>query len=317
MIVEGTTIYDAWVNQLRALLEHGVESSPRDQRTKEVLGLQLRIRQASKNVIVDVQRKLNYKFLVGQWLTTSAGVEDHHLARYNSKITSYEDDGRGGKYPSYGPRLLPQWPFVLKQLMDDRNTRQAVASIWEAQHIEELRYVPCTLSLQFLLRPKVLSSLENVQRGALEPPLLLHTVATMRSSDAWLGIPYDAFNFSQLANILAGVMTLTLRRKIYLGDLVMNLGSSHLYEQHWETARSLVNAPKGEALASPLIPSLIYSPLIELQMFFTQKPTPLPKDSWKKWPWPYNEYAWIMESENNMAALEGLRVLSKKETEGP
>ena len=40
-----------------------------------------------------------------------------------------------------------------------------------------------SLSLQFFLREA-------------SDQLWLHTIATMRSNDAWLGVPYDTFNFN-------------------------------------------------------------------------------------------------------------------------
>jgi thymidylate synthase len=57
----------------------------------------------------------------------------------------------------------------------------------------------------------------------------------MRSSDAWLGVPYDWFNFSMLS---AGV-ALLLREKgvnVNLGSLHFYAASQHLYESNWAGA---------------------------------------------------------------------------------
>jgi thymidylate synthase len=68
----------------------------------------------------------------------------------------------------------------------------------------------------------------------------------MRSSDAWLGLPYDFFTFSMLSLDLAadlGAMT---------GSLQMNLGSSHLYEEHYMQAEAVVlSDQKSESLRVP------------------------------------------------------------------
>jgi thymidylate synthase len=243
------SIYSSWIQLLDQLLTQGQEVKPRGLKCKELLGVQFCFDNAYANIIIDSQRKLNYKFMVAQWLSTLCGFDDKVLVQFNSKLSNYETDGRGGVYPSYGPRLVPQWPFVLKSLTDDRFSRQAVMSIWEAQvwNAGQERYVPCTLSLQFLLRPVE----AIVERWAL------HTVVSMRSSDAWLGLPYDAYNFSMLANYLCSNLNQMLRAYIRLGSLTINLGSSHLYEEHWERARSIVNAPIGGMAWSPqLQPSL-------------------------------------------------------------
>jgi thymidylate synthase len=282
-------VYHAWISLLNILLIAGDEISPRDQKTKEILGLQLRLGEARRNIINDPIRKLNYKFLIGQWLATFAGVEDRNLERYNKNIVDYEDDGRGGHYPSYGPRLLPQWPFVIKSLIDDEHTRQAVASIWEAQILPNEKHVPCTLSMQFLLRNR-----------------RLNNIVTMRSSDAWLGIPYDVFNFSQMTNVIAAVLTHIKRQVIEVGALTLNLGSSHLYSQHWEKAREILKLETGTDIKSPLIPQTINSPLVEIQQFLKEPDKTI---AWETWPWPYNMYAKAMKSESNATALEILRQL--------
>jgi thymidylate synthase len=248
-------VYGVWIQQLKFLLDRPIVT-PRSLPCREALGLQLVIGDSYRNIIVDAQRKLNYKFMIAQWLVTQLGQEDKLLEQFNPRMSEYESDGRGGVYPSYGPRLLPQWTFVMKCFLDDPETRQAVASIWEAQQafpfdgavVNSLgkveRYVPCTLSLQFLLRD-----------GAL------HTIVTMRSSDAWLGIPYDVYNFTMLANHLCGALRHVLHRDIKLGALQLNLGSSHLYQEHWETARSIVAAPVGRSATSKQLPSQLENPL--------------------------------------------------------
>jgi thymidylate synthase len=63
----------------------------------------------------------------------------------------------------------------------------------------------------------------------------------MRSSDAWLGVPYDWFNFSMLS---AGV-ALLLREKginVQLGNLHFYAASQHLYETNWEGAEQCQDA---------------------------------------------------------------------------
>jgi thymidylate synthase len=76
--------------------------------------------------------------------------------------------------------------------------------------------VPCTLSLQFFLREA-------------SDELWLHTTATMRSNDVWLGTPYDTFNFSAISFYLC--LLLNQRGlKCKLGKLTIQAGSRHLYE---------------------------------------------------------------------------------------
>ena len=59
--------------------------------------------------------------------------------------------------------------------------------------------------------------------------LWLHTVATMRSNDAWLGTPYDTFNFSAISFFIACHLN-KLGLKCKVGSLNIQAGSRHIYE---------------------------------------------------------------------------------------
>jgi len=247
-------IYHNWVVLLNTLLQQPIVS-PRGKPCREAIHTRLIIEDAYQNILIDPERKLNYRFLVAQWLTTQLGLEDKLLERFNKNLAGYETDGQGGVYPSYGPRLAPQWPFILGTLSRDPESRQAVMSIWEAQSDIKItayeRYVPCTLSLQFLLRRQSEWTSRN---------WYLHIIATMRSSDAWLGLPYDIYNFTMLGNFLVGALRHALRWPIALGSITLNLGSSHIYEPHWELARGIVNAPMGRSGRSPQLPTSLSLP---------------------------------------------------------
>ena len=60
----------------------------------------------------------------------------------------------------------------------------------------------------------------------------------MRSSDAWLGIPYDVFNFSMLAHLVCCELNVdgSQRHHFEPGTLYLTAASSHLYEEHFESA---------------------------------------------------------------------------------
>lgn len=290
MIVAYPDFYSAWVELLRLLVTCGAQVGPRGKATKELLGLQLFVEDARANILVDATRALNYRFLVAQWLTTLLGMEDTPtLLRFNRNLAGYEDDGQGGRYPSYGPRLKPQWPYLLRCFQRDPETRQAVMGIWEAQGASaDTRDVPCTLSLQFLLRGT-----------------WLHTVATMRSSDAWLGLPYDVFNFTMLGNYLAGALTHVLRRSVELGTFTLNLGSSHLYEEHWARAVSVVHQAAGSTLRSPRLPAMLDDP--PLADFLTRVRTDAEAYGLPK---PWYTYGLALTANSQASALYHLRGLS-------
>lgn len=198
-------LHEAWQERVRELLAFGNVTDPRGQGTLEQLDQKLRIEDSRFNLLDVPERNLNVRFAVAEWLWMTFGRSDvESLAQYNSVMRQFSDDGvflTG----AYGPHIKAQLARrVLPKLAEDPNTRQAVIEIPRPNR--ETKDEPCTLSLQFLLRDG-----------------RLNLVATMRSSDVWLGIPYDVFSFTMLQNCLAG--HLGVRR----GFFSLHMGSSHLY----------------------------------------------------------------------------------------
>lgn len=203
-------------------------------RTKELISEQLVVSDLRENILVNPIRDLGYRAMVAEWYWYLTGSDSlHFLLPFNKKMANYSDDGVK-LYGAYGPRLMPQLPYVLRTLRKDPDTRQAVASIW-TPNPGPSKDIPCTCMLQWLIRDG-----------------RLHCINTMRSSDLWLGLPNDFFAFSQITSMLAGHL------RIQTGSLTMQLGSSHLYETNFQAAvtvlkcEELVNKPT-ETLRSPLL----------------------------------------------------------------
>ena len=164
------------------------------------------------------ERKLNYRFMIAEALFILSG--DNTVAGITpwcKKMAEYSDDGEVF-FGAYGPRIASQKEYVVSALNADPGTRQAVMTIWR-ENPPKTKDVPCTVSLQFLVRFDK-----------------LHCIANMRSSDAWLGWPYDVFNFSMLSACIA----LSLKQKVKLGKLYLNAGSQHLYERDIRAARTIL-----------------------------------------------------------------------------
>ena len=231
-----------------------------------------RVTDSSKNILVHPVRKMNYRFMIAEWTWYMRGWNNlRELTRFNPHMAQFSDDGLT-LAGAYGPRLAPQWPYLLKKLREDPDTRQAVASIWTPNPAPS-KDIPCTLSLHFLCR-----------WGKL------NLIVTMRSSDIWLGLPYDMFSFSQMQNAIAG--ELELER----GWIQFNLGSSHLYEENRVIAQDAILSPPEVSftLKSPTLPGWI--PPI------SDEPLPLP--------WIY--YARIVNGSRTSAeALEILHDATK------
>lgn len=219
-----------WLELLRTYFMRGEVVSPRGQNTRELRNVVLSI--DARDCLLLGPRNLNYRFSVAEWLWISLGRSDvDSLARYNSVMRNFSDDGvkLAG---SYGPRIYSQLDYIKANLTKDRTSRQAVLQIWKESPLPS-KDIPCTLSAQFLWRGHQ-----------------LHATWTMRSSDAWLGLPYDVFNFAMITNALAGELGARP------GTVTLQLCSSHLYERHFDAARAILSADLDASSTArmPLLP---------------------------------------------------------------
>jgi hypothetical protein len=218
-LVPGACANDAWLDLLQCIVSSGAESRPRGLLIKELL---------CKTTVVDMRepivtvkaRKLGYCFMaVEAWMIITGRNDVASIKPYSPHIASFSDDGYRFD-GAYGPRVVDQLRYVVDALSRDPDSRQAVIEIWRPNP-RDSRDVPCTLTVQWMIRDGK-----------------LHCLDSMRSSDAWLGWPYDVFNFSMLSLYIL----LMLRERhdliqhphvrlsnLQLGDLYLTAGSSHLY----------------------------------------------------------------------------------------
>ena len=237
--IVATDIGHAWHNVLGSIVDQGVVQEVRGKQTKELLNVQLTVLDLTQNILVNYRRQLNYRFMVAECLWIIDGRDDvEYLARFNSKMREFSDDGKT-LAGAYGPRLQPQWSYIFNSILVDKASRQAVASIW-TPNPPPSKDIPCTISFQFLIRDD-----------------RLNMVVNMRSSDVWLGLPYDFFTFSMCAIRLAEGLGLKP------GALTMNLASSHLYQDHYVIAEQALFELSMTVRTKPLANLDVYRNLLE------------------------------------------------------
>ncbi|RBY97110.1 thymidylate synthase [Blastococcus sp. TF02-8] len=135
------------------------------------------------------------------------GFIQHYLPHYGDYA---EDDG--SVMGAYGPRLVNfdgvnQIDYVIAQLSRKPASRRAVIQLFDHSDVQgEYRDVPCTCTMQFLVR-----------HGRLQ------MVVNMRSNDIYKGLPHDVFSFTMLQELVARSLGLEL------GSYVHFVGSLHLY----------------------------------------------------------------------------------------
>lgn len=210
----------AWLNTLNSIYSSGLAAAPRGMPIKELLAFSTRV--DMHYPIVDVpERKLGYKFMAAEaaWML-SGDNRVETIAPYSQTIAKFSDDGLTF-FGAYGPHILAQLGYVIDTLIKDPDSRQAVCAIWQANPPESLD-IPCTVSAHWLIRHE-----------------RLYCVDYMRSSDIWLGWPYDVFNFSMLSYYIALMIREATGKWYAPATLTLMASSQHLYERDTAGAEAI------------------------------------------------------------------------------
>lgn len=235
-------INQAWRSTVFQILDNGISSSPRGMETKELFHHQVQI-SARWPVLTVSARRLSYKFMAAEAFWILSGDDRvSTISPYNPNIGQFSDDGKTF-FGAYGPRIRSQLDYVVNKLVEDPDSRQAGLTIWR-EVPPPTKDVPCTVALFF----REISGPAQKRDGLS----FLNTHVFMRSSDAWLGLPYDLFNFSMVAHLVCA--RLNLRRKnqvVAPGEVYLTMASSHLYERNYTEALRAAESNEDEPQYEP------------------------------------------------------------------
>jgi thymidylate synthase len=238
------SVDDSMTHILDRIITQGRESQPRGKKIRELIGQNVTFNMKYP-IVTKPSRKIGYRFYPAEaaWILSGDNRLDT-IKKYSKFIWEFSDDGffYSG---AYGPRVIDQLTYVCDVLSDDPDTRQAVIEIWRPNP-RAGRDIPCTLSFQFIARDG-----------------LLHCVQSMRSSDAWLGYPYDAFNATMLTTyiiLLLRERATRGRKDLSLGHHTMCIGSMHVYEPQWQSALDFVD-DEDAVEYTPVDPTKFKSPV--------------------------------------------------------
>jgi thymidylate synthase len=194
---------------LKGLVEckNGVLVTPRGLHTIEARGpVCFELTNPKRCLVTNPYRKLNYVFGLFESIAMWNGINNVETFKfYNKEMEKFSDDGYTF-YGSYGEEFLAQVPHTIKLLQNDRDTRQAVITIWKKNPHELSKDIPCTVMLHFMIRD-----------------FHLNLTVYMRSNDIWLGFPYDITNFSRIQQAMAATIDMEI------GVLRHIAGSLHMY----------------------------------------------------------------------------------------
>ena len=218
---------------LNEVLHSGNLVECRGHKTVEVIN-QITLTNMEHPLVTLSKRKMGYRFACAEaaWIL-SGDPTVYNIEHYSPTIKNFSDDGHFF-FGAYGPKIIDQLEYIGRAFEADLMTRQAVINIWREKPPVS-KDIPCTLNVQFMIR-----------KHPSEDCYRLHTTVNMRSSDIWLGVPYDWFSFSMLSAYVAIYLRnrLKLHDHLFLGQLVNQSMSRHFYESNEVGIIDLVDNPQ-------------------------------------------------------------------------
>jgi thymidylate synthase len=165
------------------------------------------------------ERGFNLTFALFEFLCDVTGTNSYQLTKdVNPKAAEFSDDNLTF-YGAYGPRISSNLSRIIEVLTNDKQSRQAVITIYNTKDMfVDTKDIPCTLSIQFLIRHDKLNMIVN-----------------MRSNDFFWGLQYDLFRFTLLQEVIANELG------IDVGKYTHVTGSMHVYEYHYKMLENIEN----------------------------------------------------------------------------
>lgn len=243
MYLRADSLDDLLAKVYRQLLARGTRIEPTKGPAREIYGVLLKLSAPRLRLSRTESRGILFSCL-GELLWILAGSNaldfiEHYIADY----TKSSDDGQT-IFGAYGPRMFgrgskDQLARVISSLRSKPDSRQAVVQLFDRRDtLEHHSDIPCTCTLQFVIRDR-----------------RLHMLTSMRSNDAWLGLPHDVFAFTMIQELVARSLG------VELGEYRHSVGSLHLYERDdkkairyleegWQLGRPMPPMPQGDPWSS-------------------------------------------------------------------
>lgn len=196
-------------------------SSPRGNEIREMLNAGFIISDPRNRVLAIKERNFSTEYLAAELVWYLSGNNNVNWIGRHASFWKSIANADGSLNSAYGKRILlegsdtgadfrSQWQMVFDELKKDPDSRRAVIHIRRMEDGFDAPDVPCTLSLQFLIR------------GGK-----LHLIVNMRSNDLILGTCYDVPAFTLLQEIMA------LELDLDIGFYYHNTASMHVYAKHY------------------------------------------------------------------------------------
>lgn len=218
---------------LNRILTEGVEKGDRTGTgTISVFGHQMRFNMADGFPLLTT-KKLHLKSIIYELLwflngdTNVRYLQENGVRIWNEWADEHGDLGhiygyQWRSWPDYNGGHIDQISEVIDQIKNNPDSRRMIVSAWNVADICNMNLPPCHALFQFY-----------VAEGRLSLQLY------QRSSDTFLGVPFNIASYALLLQMVAQVTGLEP------GEFIHTTGDTHLYIDHLEQARlQLMREPR-------------------------------------------------------------------------
>ena len=218
-----------YLDLVRRALEEG---EPRSDRTgvgtRSLFGHQIRFDLADGFPLL-TNRKIHLKSIVHELLWFIKGETNTAYLKANG-VSIWDEwaDERGELGPVYGKQwrrwatpdggAIDQLKQVIEQIRTNPQSRRLIVNAWNVADIPRMALAPCHVMFQFYVTGSGRLSCQLYQRSA----------------DLFLGVPFNIASYALLTHMIAQVTDLKP------GEFVHTFGDAHLYENHLDQARLLL-----------------------------------------------------------------------------
>ncbi len=233
--------FDDLLISLSGLLNSCNEVAPRGKLTKEIIHMSLELKHPCLCILGNDIRKQNIDYLQTelQWYFSGSKnvAEVASLARQWTNVM----DSKNESNSAYGWQLftqqlpgkcISQYEYIYSVLQSDPFSRQAVINIHQISNKMRVEDVPCTLTIQFVIRNNRLSA-----------------IVSMRSCDLIWGLCNDVPFFALLLFRLWSDLSKDMQG-LLVGSLCLDIASLHVYKRHFEIVNALAQIDRSQHINS-------------------------------------------------------------------
>jgi thymidylate synthase len=280
--IEAPTVDDVLRKAYEAILDSGSETTSTRGKNREIIAVQIVISEARARISRTEARATLYSALGELLWYLAKSDEIGFIEYYAPKYPEYVKVENGRVVAAYGPRLfnfrgVDQVRQVIDLLKARPSSRQAVLQLFDCLDLAtETGEVPCTCTVQFLLRSEKLEA-----------------IATMRSNDAVRGLPHDVFAFTFLQEIISRSLGVDVGRYHHW------VGSLHIYDDDHEVVGDFVGEGWQQTAGIAMLPMPAGDPWPQIERLLAaerafrvdHRSDPWPEGEFRYW----DDLIWLLE----------------------